>query len=120
MTYALVRKIGSIIILISVMGRCVVAVTAVVAVVAVAVLAIAAIFAVTAIAVIIAVLPLRHVHSVEYDAGVGELAVLYQRVEQADAGLRRIVGTADKAADICKTGYLQGVGSYSFNLLVIL
>ena len=99
------------------MGLGVLAVVAVIAVVAIAVfavavaaIAIAAVFAVAAVAVVIAVLALRHVDTVEDDAGVGHLLLLGQGVEEAEGGLRGVVGTADVDGEVGLLAYLDGIG----------
>ena len=88
----------------------IVAIIAVIAVVAIAAIAVAAVLAVTAVAVVVAVLALRHVDTVEHDAGVRQLLLLRQRVEHADGGLRRVVGTGDIDREVGGTANLQGVG----------
>ncbi len=42
--------------------------------------------------------------------GVGHLLLLRQRVEHADGGLRRVVGTGDKHRQVGGTANLQGIG----------
>jgi hypothetical protein len=59
------------------MGGRIIAVTAI-PTIAVFTVTIAAIFTVTTIAIIIAILPLRHIHSVEYHAGIRKFVFLGQ------------------------------------------
>ena len=109
--------------LVTVVGIGIVAITAIVAVVAItiaaiaiatiaiATIAIAAIAAIAAVAIVVAVFTLRHIDTIEHDAGVEELAVVGQGIEEADIALRSIVGTADIAVDIGIAGYLEGIGN---------
>ena len=75
--------------------------------------AVTAVFTVGAITIVITILTLRHVDTVEHDAGIGQLALLREVVEQCEAGLRCVVGTANEHADIGMGGNLQGVGDKS-------
>ena len=99
------------------MGLGILAVVAVIAVVAITVttiaiaaVTVATIFAVAAIAVVVAVLAARHVDTVEDDTGIGHLAFLGEGVEQAEGGLRRVVGTADEDGEVGMLANLEGIG----------
>lgn len=74
---------------------------------AVAVLAVVAVFAV---AVVIAVLALVHVDAVYQHAGVGQLLLAAQLVEQLKVVLARIVGTAHIDTEVGHTSHQQRVG----------
>ena len=102
-----------VVVLVAIMGLGILAVVAVIAVVAIAIatVAIAAIATVATVAIVVAVFTLRHIDTIEHDAGVEELAVVGQGVEEADIALRSIVGTADIAVDIGIAGYLEGIGN---------
>ena len=88
----------------------IVAVVAIIAVVAIAAIAVTAVLAVAAVAIIIAVLALRHVDTVEHDAGVGQLLLLRQRIEHAQGGFRRVVGTGDIDRQVGGTANLKRIG----------
>ena len=90
-------------------------VVAVVAIVAIPVpavfaVAIAAVVSVLAVAIVVAILFLRHVDTVQDDAGVGNLSFVSQRVQHPDVRLRCVVGTYHIAADVGILDDLQRVG----------
>ena len=73
----------TVIILVAIVGSRVVAVTAIVAIIALSAIAIfsiavAAIFSIPAVAIIVAILLLRHIHSVEYHAGIRQFVFVGQ------------------------------------------
>ena len=63
-------------------------------------ISIASVLAVLTIAIVVAVLLLRHVDTIEDDAGIGQLAFAAEAVDNTHVGLRCVVGTTYIAASV--------------------